>query len=198
MDGLTFVASTSVRCTEKWRVFQVRTENSTYTLEVQGGLGRRCAVLTCIAPPERAGVTYEDSGPQVGDVSLFEASPIEWIGKRLLVGTAKTSAVQAVDFLTATDRPAAPVAARQGTFTITAANPAPAPQPREERAWSAYPVGPVEMAEAAASVLRSLAHDRLLEGALAGNKALTKRLQLALETCRALLDEMPRSTCRSD
>ena len=89
-----------------WRVYRLTTVNSTYELEVQReGEPRRCVVLTCVSPPSRAGESFEDSAPLAGSDSLFAVSPLEWVGRSLSVGTARTSQVQSVDFLTARAEP---------------------------------------------------------------------------------------------
>jgi hypothetical protein len=192
MSHQTMVFGSSSRRSEKWRVYQVRTANSTYELEVEGptpGDPRRCCVLTCVAPAHRAGEAFEDSAPRAGDQSLYAISPLDWIGKALTVGTARTSEVQSVEFIKTLDGPASPRRTRAGSGS---------PPPREAppssqapRPWSPFPLGYVEMAEAAASVLQVLCHRREELIGSQHDPRLRKRLQLALASCRLMLESLP-------
>lgn len=186
MGSETMVFGAGARRSEKWRVYRIRTANSAYELEVQAEVGagaRRCAVLTCIEPASRNGESFEDSAPQVGEQSLHALSPMDWIGKPLTVGTARTSEVQSVDFIATTSARAA-----RGARSTPAAQPG--PRREEPRAWAPYPLGSVEMAEAAASVLQALCHQRDLLHDLGGNAHLHKRLQLALAQCGLMLEAL--------
>src|SRR5690348_6556025 len=100
MHNETIVFGLAVRRSEKWRVYRIRTANSTYELEVQTETAegaRRCAVLTCIEP--KRPVCFEDSAPRISSEPLYALSPVDWIGKRLTVGTACTSEIHSVDFV---------------------------------------------------------------------------------------------------
>src|SRR3954471_21089770 len=68
-----------------WVVYRIQTASSQYTLGVFGGSGdrRRCAVLRGWS--HGAHLSAEDSAPLIGDKSLFEVSPSEWIGQRLRI-----------------------------------------------------------------------------------------------------------------
>lgn len=169
-----------------WRVYRIRTANSAYELEVQGGGpegGRRCAVMTCVEPVSRAGETFEDSSPQLDARSLFELSPLEWIGRRLSLGTACTSEIQSVDFVKQSSTRSLP---RRPPHAAPSP-PQPAPQPPP---WAAYPLGSVEMVEAAASVLKAVAHQHGLQRDLAHDPRLLRRLELALAQCGLLLEAL--------
>jgi hypothetical protein len=163
-----------------WRVYRIQTQNSLYELEVQDAPrqgARRCAVLRCLEPRSRAGEAYEDSSPLVGTRSLFDVSPLEWIGARLFIGTAETSLVQEVDFVTSRAEPHAP----------TAPKAAPRPSP-----WERFPDGYVELAETTAGILKGLCHCEDLFFAVRSDTLLERRLQLALAQCRLMLDAMKR------
>lgn len=186
MGSETMVFGAGARRSEKWRVYRIRTANSAYELEVQAEVGagaRRCAVLTCIEPASRNGEVFEDSAPQVGAQSLHAVSPMDWIGQPLTVGTARTSEIQSVDFIATTS-------ARAQRGARQAAEPPPAPRREEPRTWAPYPLGSVEMAEAAASVLQALCHQRNLLHDLGGDPHLTKRLKLALAQCGLMLEAL--------
>lgn len=192
MSGETMVFGAVQRRSEKWRVYRIRTAHSAYELEVQTDSGdRRCAVLTCVEPATRAGETFEDSSPQVGDQSLYAVSPMDWIGRSLAVGTARTSEVQSVDFIATTSGRASLPRARRPE--PSAAAPAPRPPPREERnPWAPFPLGSVEMAEAAAGVLQTLCRQPDLFDAVAHDAHLAKRLRLALAQAGLMLEALER------
>jgi len=164
-----------------WRVYRIRTANSTYELEVQTEVApgvRRCAVMTCVEPVSRSGQVFEDSSPLLGNESLYAVNPLDWIGRVLRLGTASTSEIQSVDFVRSssmrTVRPVVPAAPPQ----------APA------RAWAAYPLGQVEMLEAAASVLKAVCHQHELARDLAGDSRLRRRYELALAQCALLIETL--------
>lgn len=169
-----------------WRVYRIRTANSAYELEVQSeadGTTRRCAVMTCVEPAPRAGETFEDSSPLPGNESLFSLSPLEWIGRRLSLGTACTSEIQSVDFIKATSTRSAGRSARPA--------PAPSPPPAQPApAWAAYPLGSVEMVEAAASVLKAVCHQHGLRRDLEHDRRLVRRLELALAECGLMVETL--------
>ncbi len=199
MTTQTLVFGANMRRSEKWRLYQIRTANSTYELEVQSptpGEARRCCVMTCVSPPERAGQTFEDSSPRAGDESLFGFSPFDWIGKTLTVGTARTSEVQSVEFMSASDAPA-PRRGGQRTQSVvfglppTPAKAQPPPRPAQPApAWAPFPLGYVQMAEAAASVLQVLDHRRAVQEELRDDAMLRRRLEHALSTCRLMLESL--------
>jgi hypothetical protein len=199
MSGHTQVFGTTMRRSEKWRLYQVRTANSTYELEVQSPSPddtRRCAVLTCVAPEHRAGESFEDSAPRAGEQSLYAVSALDWIGKCLTVGTARTSEVQSVEFISANDAPASAsrVQARRRARTGTSSTQSfvtQAPKAEQPPPWAPFPLGYVEMAEACASLLRAICHRHDLRDALAGNPMHRQRLELAMAQCRLLLDSLP-------
>ncbi|MCU0695209.1 MAG: hypothetical protein MUC96_01620 [Myxococcaceae bacterium] len=92
MRSQTMVFGAPTRRTEAWRVYQVRTANSLYELEVQEAGGpRRCVVLTKLGADGAVLQTFEDSQPRLGDRCLYDVSPLDWMGQSLAVGTAVTS-----------------------------------------------------------------------------------------------------------
>lgn len=188
------VFGATMRRSEKWRVYRIRTANSTYELEVQTeGAERRCTVLTRTQP---AGERYEDSAPQLDGQSLYAQSALDWIGKRLSVGTACTSEIQSVDFLTTASQRSAPSSTMVFGEKAPRAEPARAPPPPrvEERRpdWAPFPLGFVEMTEAAASVLKSVAHRHDLAAALRDDPHLMRRYQLALAACGLMVETLTR------
>lgn len=164
-----------------WRVYRIRTANSAYELEVQAdgaSSGRRCAVMTCVEPAHREGEAFEDSAPVVNGDSLFSLSPLEWIGRRLTIGTACTSEIQSVDFVRDASTCSLPRSARA---------PVTPPQPP---AWAPFPLGSVEMVEAAASVLKAVCHQRDLRAHLEHDRRLVRRLELALAECGLMVETL--------
>ena len=192
MSSATMVFGAALRRSEKWRVFRIRTANSTYELEVESVAhpqARRCAVLTCVAPQERSGESFTDASPQADGQSLFALSPLDWMGKRLCVGTARTSEVQAVDFIGESER------AQGRDRVISKLAPAPPSQPRQEsnaRAWSAYPLNHVEFAETAAALLKLVVHRHDVFAALKDDSLAERRMTLALADCRLMLEALSR------
>ncbi len=187
MSSETMVFGSTSRRSELWRVYRIRTANSAYELEVQGGddrSSRRCAVMTCVEPASRAGEVFEDSSPQLGAKSLFELSPLDWIGRRLSLGTACTSEIQSVDFITQSPTRSVPRAPRHASTT---------PAPPQPPPWAPYPLGSVEMVEAAASVLQAVAHQHALRRDLAHEPRHLRRLELALAQCGLLLEALGES-----
>lgn len=205
MTQNTMVFGANVRRSEKWRLYQVRTANSTYELEVQSpspGDTRPCCVLTCVAPASRAGQSFEDSSPRAGEDSLYAVSPLDWIGRCLTVGTARTSEVASVEFVSASDAPAPRKREAEGrgrgpgTMVFEApATGAPKAEPRsasrEVLQWAPFPLGYVQMAEAAASLLQVLANREDVLGQLKGDLLQRRRVEHALATCRLLLEALP-------
>ncbi len=184
MSNQTMVFGAETRRSEMWRVYRIRTANSAYELEVQadpaGGL-RRCAVMTCVSPATRAGQVFEDSLPLLGDESLFAVNPVDWIGRTLRIGTACTSEIHQVDFIKCTST-------RSRGYTTSAAPPTPG---RDQRpAWAPYPLGQVEMLEAAASVLKAVCHQHQLRGDLSHDRRLVRRFELALAECGLMLETL--------
>ncbi len=200
----TMVFGANARRTEKWRLFQICTANTTYRLEVQDPQEndlRRCAVLTCLSPGERMGQTFEDSSPRAGGKSLFSLTPLDWMGKQLEVGTVRTSEIVSVEFLSLAD---APVSRRSttapGANATMSFGTAPAPVAKQEprqseapRSWSPFPLGAVEMAEVAAALLNAVAHQGDVARVLASQPLAKKRLSMALETCRLMLQTIDRA-----
>jgi hypothetical protein len=202
MRSQTMVFGASTRRTESWRVYQIRTANSLYELEVQeAGAPRRCAVLTKLGPSGEALQTFEDSQPRLGDRCLYDVSPLDWMGQALAVGTACTSPVQSVEFVKETSF-RAPRGSATLVFSSPPSQPVAAPAPRSEapapaRAaepapppWAPFPLGCVEMLEAAASVMGAVCHRHDLEAALARDPKLARRYRLALAQCGVMLETL--------
>ncbi len=190
-DG-TMVFGSAVRRSEKWRVYRIRTANSTYELEVQAESAdgaRRCAVLTCVAPHPNAGHSFEDSAPRIGAESLYGASPVDWIGRRLAVGTAITSEIVSVDFVKTASAPTR--SAKPQPEAPRAQPPAPPlAQEQQRHVWSPYPLGELEMLETAANALRAVCHQRTMLDDLARDPLLLKRYRLALGACGVMLEAL--------
>ena len=207
----TMVFGANSRRSEKWRLFQICTANTTYHLEVQeprDGDVRRCAVLTCLSQGPRLGQTFEDSSPRAGGQSLFSMTPLDWIGRSLEVGTVRTSEIISVEFLSMRDAPAssrtAPTSGRGSADNQTMVfRVAPGAEPQgphaerrqgqEPRQWSPFPLGAVEMAEVASALLNAVAHQGDVARALASQPLAKKRLAMALEACRVMLQTIERA-----
>ncbi|MBL8919835.1 MAG: hypothetical protein JNJ54_13285 [Myxococcaceae bacterium] len=194
----TMVFGAPTRRTEAWRVYRIRTANSEYELEVQEpGGARRCTVLTKLAG-EAAVQSFEDSQPRVGERCLYDVSPLEWMGQPLAVGTACTTPIQSVDFVRhAPLRTQRAAATPKNTLVFSeaparASRPAPAPDTAAPapKSWAPFPLGCVEMLEAAASVLGAVCHQPSLASALEGDPRLAKRYRLALAQCGVLLETL--------
>jgi hypothetical protein len=207
MRSATMVFGAPTRRTQAWRVYQIRTANSLYELEVQeAGEPRRCTVLTRLDAQGAALQCFEDSQPRIGERCLYDVSALEWIGQPLAVGTACTTPVVSVDFLRnapVRTQHATPASASQPVGSSTMVFGAkkdstrePAREPRVSQqqppppAWSAFPLGSVEMVEAAANVLAAVCHRQDLLEALEGNTLLAKRYRLALAQCGLMLETL--------
>lgn len=203
MRSETVVFGAPTRRSEAWRVYQIRTANSLYELEVQEADGpRRCTVLTKLDEKGAALQTFEDSQPRIGEKCLYDVSPLDWMGRTLAVGTACTSAVQSVDFIRNSPSrtlrvPAATGPARPATMVFGSEDSRSMSAPRRQEpvaekppAWSPFPLGSVEMVEAAANVLGAVCHRQDLLEALKGNTLLAKRYKLALAQCGVLLETL--------
>jgi len=170
-----------------WVVYRVQTASSRYTLGVFGGSGdrRRCAVLRGWS--HGAHINAEDSAPLIGDKSLFEVSPSEWIGQRLRIGTTNTSSVQSVEL---EDDPTV-------VSSITSLAPAvsssrqlvqpTAESERPKRQRPAYPADMVEYAETAASLLRAVYAKEELARDLRGQGDMERRFKVAVGECFLVL-----------
>ena len=172
-----------------WAVYRVQTASSRYSLGVYPGSGerRRCAVLRGWS--HGAHVNAEDSAPLVGDKSLFELSPSEWIGQRLQIGTTKMSPVRSVEL---EDDPTVITSITSGApMVITSRQMAPvaasAEPERPKRQRPAYPADMVEYAETAASLLRAVYAKEGLAGDLRGQVDLERRFKVAVGECFLVL-----------
>jgi hypothetical protein len=85
-------------------VYRVTTESSVYLLGFHEERGRQFVVLRGLPGTDREHVVIRDSDPRVGEASMFELAPEDWVGKLMEVATMTSSAVTAV--MAETDRAA--------------------------------------------------------------------------------------------
>lgn len=170
-----------------WVVYRVQTASSRYSLGIFAGSGerRRCAVLRGWS--HGAHINAEDSAPLIGERSLFELSPSEWIGQRLRIGTTNTSPVQSVEL---EDDPTVVTSITSFAPAVTSSRqlaPASAESERPRRQRSAYPADMVEYAETAASLLRAVYSKEGLADDLRGQADLERRFKVAVGECFLVL-----------
>jgi len=195
MRSETMVFGASTRRAEAWRVYQLRTANSVYELEVQVGDGpRRCTVLTKLGANGEGLQSFEDSQPRLGERCLYDVSPLEWMGQSLSVGTACTSRIQAVDFVKEAAQRRAPTTTMVFAPSSSTGRSSPAAKASSASSappsWAPFPMGCVEMLEAAGSVLGAVCHRHDLPAALARDPKLAKRFRLALAQCGVLVETL--------
>jgi hypothetical protein len=87
MFGFTAVASA---------VYRVTTESSVYILGFHEDRGRKYVVVRGLPGTDREHVVLRDSDPRIGDASMFELAPHQWIGKTMEIATMSSSEVTAV------------------------------------------------------------------------------------------------------
>jgi hypothetical protein len=186
-DERTIVVSDSRR---KWTVYRIATSSSEYHLGIfAGGTGRRrCAVLRGRSSQGNS-VSAEDTNPLIGNTSLFDVPPAEWLGARLDIGTTRTSAVRSVEleedpavihFMT---RPLTNVALAEDS-----------PRPSERRLYAAtraaYPEDCIEQTELAAKCLTAVYAKNELLHDLKSQAELRRRFELAMGECFLLIKAM--------
>jgi hypothetical protein len=169
-----------------WVVYRIHTASSRYTLGVFAGSAerRRCAVLRGMSHGTH--INAEDSAPLVGDKSLFELPPSEWIGHRLTIGTTNTSSIRSVDL---EDDPVVVTSITSGATVVTSSRQlAPTPsEPPPRRPRPAYPADMVEYAETAAGLLRAVYTKEDLATDLRENPKLERRFKVAVGECFLVL-----------
>ncbi len=170
-----------------WVVYRVQTKSSRYTLGVFGGSAgrRRCAVLRGSSHGEQ--VNAEDSAPLVGEKSLFDLSPPEWVGHSLQIGTTKTSPIQSVELeddpiVVTSVTSLAPVVTSSREFEAGSSKRA-----ATTRQWSAYPADMVEYAESAAKLLQAVYAKQDLADDLRAHPKLAQRFKFAVGECFLVL-----------
>jgi hypothetical protein len=77
-------------------VYRVTTESSVYLLGFHEERGRQFVVLRGLPGTDREHVVIRDSDPRIGEASMFELAPEDWVGKLMEVATMTSSAVTAV------------------------------------------------------------------------------------------------------
>lgn len=85
-------------------VVRVITESSVYILGFHEERGRKYVVVRGLPGTDREHVVLRDSDPRIGDASMFELPPDDWVGKNMEIATMTSSEVTAV--MPETDRAA--------------------------------------------------------------------------------------------
>ncbi|HEX3763577.1 MAG TPA: hypothetical protein VHW23_33000 [Kofleriaceae bacterium] len=85
-------------------VVRVITESSVYIVGFHEDRGRKYVVVRGLPGTDREHVVLRDSDPRIGDASLFELPPDQWVGKHMEIATMSSSLVTAV--MAETDRAA--------------------------------------------------------------------------------------------
>ena len=67
-----------------------------------------------------------------------------------------------------------------------------ASQPEPPHQWAPFPLGQIELVEAAASALKAVCHQHHLPSAIEHDAHLIKRFKLALAECGLMLEAMER------
>jgi len=74
-------------------VYRVQTESSVYFVAFHEERGKKYVVVRGQAGTDREHVVVRDTDPRIGDESLFDVAPADWVGKSLEVATMRTSPV---------------------------------------------------------------------------------------------------------
>lgn len=77
-------------------VYRVTTESNVYILGFHEERGRRFVVVRGLPGTDREHVVLRDSDPRIGEVSMFEVPPHQWIGRNMEIATMSSSEVTAV------------------------------------------------------------------------------------------------------
>ncbi len=197
-------------------VYRVQTESSTYIVAQHEERGRKYVVVRGQPGTDREHVVVRDSDPRIGDLSLFDVPPAEWVGKPLEIATMKTSNVVSVyrdgdpapppphhNFKAPApggmgDTPRiVPVGAR-GTH-VGSAQAAPHDLARQLVVGQAdhappYPLRHVVYAEDVVTRLRSIHRRERLWHDISHDRELRERLTRALDQATQLLDEIKKRT----
>jgi hypothetical protein len=197
-------------------VYRVQTESSIYHVAFHEERGRKYVVVRGQAGTDREHVVVRDSDPRIGDDSLFEVAPDDWVGKPLEIATMRTSNVVSVyregdplpppphhQFKAPApggmgDTPRiVPVGAR-GTH-VGSSQPAQHDLARQLVTGQAdqappYPLRHVVYAEDVVTRLRSIHRRDRLWHDLSHDRELRERLSRALDQATELLDEIKKRT----
>ena len=196
------------------QVYRVQTESSVYHVAIHDEHGRKTVIVRGQAGTDREHVVIRDSDPRIGDRSLFDVPPVEWVGKIMEVATMTTSAITSVyregdplpPDMTVRPRVPAPegLGANPRIMSVPArgtsvgnARPAPSDLARQLVTGQAdpqqaapYPVRHVLYAEDVVTRLRSIHRRERLWHDLAGDPKLQDRLMRALEAAEQLLHDI--------
>lgn len=77
-------------------VYRVTTESNVYILGFHEERGRKFVVVRGLPGTDREHVVLRDSDPRIGEVSMFEVPPHQWIGRTMEIATMSSSEVRAV------------------------------------------------------------------------------------------------------
>jgi hypothetical protein len=77
-------------------VYRVTTESSVYILGFHEERGRKYVVVRGLPGTDREHVVLRDSDPRIGDASMFEVAPHQWIGQSMEIATMSSSEVTGV------------------------------------------------------------------------------------------------------
>ncbi|MCC6811544.1 MAG: hypothetical protein IT381_29205 [Deltaproteobacteria bacterium] len=164
----TFVGNVSVET--GWRVYRVRTQNSSYSVGLRVA-GKRVGALRGHSQSGGA-INVRDSDATVGGVSVFDVEPDHWLGRVLDFAGITTSPVLEVSKETDAN-----VITEMTSPGVRALAPRQAEQPRPR---PEYPVSVMEYAEHAHALLGHVARDQQAIRLLVGKEAWATRLKLAL------------------
>jgi hypothetical protein len=78
-------------------VYRVKTQASLYLVGIHEARGRKFVIVRGEAGTDREHVVVRDSDPRIGEHSLFEVPPQQWVGKSLEVATMTSSQIVSVD-----------------------------------------------------------------------------------------------------
>jgi hypothetical protein len=197
-------------------VYRVQTESSVYFIAFHEERGKKYVVVRGQAGTDREHVVVRDSDPRIGDASLFDVAPQDWVGHPLEIATMRTSPVLHVHREGDPAPPPAhhsfkatapaglgdaprivPVGAR-GTH-VGNSQPAPADLARQLVVGQAdqappYPLRHVVYAEDVVTRLRSIHRREALWHDIAHDRSLRERLTRALDQATQLLDEIKKRT----
>jgi len=196
-------------------VYRVQTESSVYHIAFHEERGRKYVVVRGQQGTDREHVVVRDSDPRIGDQSLFDVLPAEWVGKPLEIATMRTSAVVSVyregdpppviNEKFKAPAPAGlgdsprivPVGAR-GTH-VGSSQGAPHDLARQLVTGQAdqqapYPLRHVLYAEDVVTRLRSIHRRERLWHDISHDRELRERLTRALDQATQLLDELKKRT----
>lgn len=79
------------------KTFRLVTQGSVYILSIHEKRGRQHVILRGEQGGERENVVVRDSDPRLGEYSLFDLEPQEWVGHCLEVATLTTSEIKEVE-----------------------------------------------------------------------------------------------------